>query len=69
MASGIADAVSFAPDGKPQVVIDWKSDVDPAPETIDHYRAQVGQYLAMTGALRGLIVMVTSGRIVEVRIN
>lgn len=66
---GIADAVGFSPDGKPQVVVDWKSDVNPTPETIDHYRAQVGQYLMMTGASRGLIVMATSGRVVEVRIK
>ncbi|XQU73355.1 UvrD-helicase domain-containing protein [Cupriavidus sp. H18C2] len=66
---GIADAVGFSPDGKPQVVVDWKSDVNPTPETIDHYRAQVGQYLTMTGASRGLIVMATSGRVVEVRIK
>ncbi|MEN7528654.1 UvrD-helicase domain-containing protein [Cupriavidus sp. DL-D2] len=66
---GIADAVGFSSDGKPQVVVDWKSDVNPTPETIDHYRAQVGQYLTMTGASRGLIVMATSGRVVEVRIK
>ncbi|MCG2937650.1 hypothetical protein, partial [Escherichia coli] len=66
---GIADAVGFSPDGKPQVVVDWKSDVNPTPETIDPYRSQVGQYLTTTGAARGLIVMATSGRVVEVRIK
>jgi exodeoxyribonuclease-5 len=67
VTAGIADAVGFDADGRPQVVVDWKSDVNPTPETIDHYRAQVGQYLAMTGAARGLIVLVTSGRVVEIR--
>lgn len=63
---GIADAISFGPDGKPQVVIDWKSDVQPSPEIIEHYRAQVRNYLDMTGTERGLIVLVTSGEILTV---
>ena len=45
------------------VVIDWKSDVQPTPEIIEHYRGQVRAYLDMTGAERGLIVLVTSGEI------
>ena len=53
--AGIADAV------------DWKSDVDPSPETADHYRSQVQTYLDMTGAERGLIVMMTGGRVVDIR--
>ena len=65
-AAGIVDAIAFDADGKPEVVIDWKSDVDPAPETVEHYRAQVHAYLEMTGAERGLIVSLTSGSIVHV---
>jgi exodeoxyribonuclease-5 len=65
--AGITDATSFAVDGKPMVVIDWKSDVDPAPETLAHYRIQVGNYLRTTGAELGLIVFVTSSTIVSVR--
>src|SRR3546814_342205 len=64
--AGIADAIALGPDGTPQVVIDWKSDVQPSPETIDHYRAQVRAYLDMTGAARGLIVLVTIGAIIVV---
>jgi len=64
--AGIADAIAFDGDGKPQVVIDWKSDVDPAPQTVEHYRAQVRNYLTMSGAQKGLIVMVTSGRVIVV---
>jgi ATP-dependent exoDNAse (exonuclease V) beta subunit len=63
---GIADAISFGPDGKPQVVVDWKSDLQPSPETIDHYRDQVRTYLEMTGAERGLIVLMTSGKVLHV---
>ena len=59
--AGVSDAVSFGPDGQLQVVIDWKTDVQPTKEIIDHYRAQVRNYLDMTGAKRGLIVLVTSG--------
>lgn len=64
--AGITDATSFGPDGKPKVVIDWKSDVQPTPETIDHYRAQVRNYLDVTGTERGLIVLVTTGDIIAV---
>jgi ATP-dependent exoDNAse (exonuclease V) beta subunit len=63
---GIVDACSFDPDGKPKAVVDWKSDVHPTPETIDHYRAQVRNYLDMTGIERGLIVLMTSGTILMV---
>ena len=63
---GIVDAVAFDSDGAPQVVIDWKSDVDPSPETLEHYRAQVRAYLDMTGAARGMVVVVTSGTVIPV---
>lgn len=64
--AGITDATSFGPDGKPRVIIDWKSDVQPTSETINHYRAQVRNYLDITGAERGLIVLVTTGKIITV---
>ena len=62
-AAGIVDAIAFGADGKPEVVIDWKSDVAPSPETVAHYRAQVHAYLEMTGAARGLVVFMTSGAV------
>lgn len=64
--AGIADALTVDPEGRPAVVIDWKSDVNPAQETLDHYRAQVRAYLDMTGAERGLIVLMTSGTVIAV---
>ena len=64
--AGIADAVAMGADGRPKVVIDWKSDFRPTLETVDHYRAQVRAYLDMTGAERGLIVLVTTGEIIVV---
>jgi len=64
--AGIADALTVGPDGRPVVVVDWKSDVGPAPQTLDHYRAQVRAYLDMAGAERGLIVLVTTGTVIAV---
>ena len=64
--AGIVDAIAFSPDGSPAVVIDWKTDVDPSPETLEHYRAQVRAYLDATGAARGLVVAVTSGTVLTV---
>jgi exodeoxyribonuclease-5 len=64
--AGVADAVTLTAEGRPAVVVDWKSDVTPAPGTLDHYRAQVWAYLDMTGAERGLIVLMTSGAVIPV---
>lgn len=63
---GIVDALCIGEDGKPELVIDWKSDVAPSPAASDHYRSQVRRYLEVTGIPRGLIVFVTSGSIVRV---
>ncbi|MDP9412539.1 MAG: UvrD-helicase domain-containing protein [Pseudomonadota bacterium] len=66
IVSGVADAVAIGDDGRPQLVVDWKSDVSPSPATIEHYKAQVRRYLEATGAVRGLIVLATSGTAIEV---
>jgi exodeoxyribonuclease-5 len=63
---GIADATSFDSQGTPAVVVDWKSDVKPTAETIEHYRSQVRAYLDMTGTDRGLIVLMTPGEVISV---
>ena len=63
---GIADALTLTAEGLPAVVVDWKSDVNPDPLTLDHYRAQVRAYLDMTGAQRGLIVLMTTGAVIIV---
>ena len=60
---GVADAVTVGPDGRIGLVVDWKSDVDPAPAVVAGYRAQVAAYLAATGANEGLLVFLTSGRV------
>ena len=64
--AGMADATSYGEEGHPKVVVDWKSDVAPNPNVVDHYRDQVRDYLASTGAERGLIVFVTTGTVVNV---
>lgn len=64
--AGVADAIAVDDNGAPQVVVDWKSDVAPAPETLEHYRAQVRAYLNMTETERGLIILVTSGLVIPV---
>jgi exodeoxyribonuclease-5 len=64
---GVTDATSFSSDGMPRVVVDWKSDVDPTPETVKHYQAQVRSYLRTIGVENGLIVFVTSGTTVPVK--
>ena len=66
VVAGIADAIGVDLDGRPNVVLDWKSDVDVARETLEHYRSQVRNYLEATGIDRGLIVLVTTGTVLEV---
>ncbi len=63
---GIADALTVGQDGQPEVIVDWKSDVDPDHQKLDHYRSQVAAYLDMTGAERGLIVLMTHGTAIRV---
>jgi ATP-dependent exoDNAse (exonuclease V) beta subunit len=69
LTAGIADAVTIDDAGNIEVVVDWKSDVDPAPAQIEHYRAQVRDYLAATGAPLGLIVFMTPSRIERVQLK
>jgi ATP-dependent exoDNAse (exonuclease V) beta subunit len=64
--TGIADALTLTGGGRPIVVVDWKSDASPDSQTLDHYRSQVRAYLDMTGAERGLIVLMTTGIVITV---
>jgi hypothetical protein len=65
-SGGIADAVAYQPKGSVDLVIDWKTDVNPTTQQIDLYREQIRDYLAATGAPEGLLVFVTSGQLVRV---
>ena len=64
---GFADAIAYDAGGKPNTVVDWKSDISPSVELIDKYKSQVRAYLTATGAQIGLLVFVTSGKVVELR--
>jgi ATP-dependent helicase/nuclease subunit A len=66
LISGIADALALAPDSTIDVVVDWKSDVDPDTASLAPYRAQLGTYRAVTGTSRALLVMMTAGKVIEV---
>jgi ATP-dependent exoDNAse (exonuclease V) beta subunit len=63
---GVADAVAFDGEKNVDVVVDWKTDVEPAAEVVNLYRAQVRDYLAAAGGKNGLLVFVTSGRVERV---
>lgn len=58
--AGRADAVVIE-DGRAVLVIDWKSDVHPAPHLHAAYSEQLADYLRVTGARRGAIVYMSSG--------
>jgi len=64
--SGIADAVAVDSEGRPEVVLDWKSDRAPTPETLAHYREQVRAYLRLTGAREGIVVLAARDEVLRV---
>lgn len=66
LTAGIADAVAVDETGRIDVVVDWKSDVKPGNEQVELYRGQILDYVRATGAPRGLLVFVSSGRVEEV---
>jgi exodeoxyribonuclease-5 len=64
---GVADAIAYQPIGLIDLVVDWKTDINPGAQHIELYREQLRDYLAATGAPEGLLVFVTTGQIVRVR--
>ena len=65
LISGISDAIAIDLGGAVEAVIDWKSDVDPSVATLNTYRDQLTAYCRATNAARGLLVLMTPGKIVE----
>lgn len=63
---GVADAVAIDASGRPYLVIDWKSDVEPSETAVEAYRAQVADYLRVTGVEEGRIVFVSTDRYEQV---
>jgi len=64
--AGMVDAVTRSTNGPPEVVIDWKSDVAPDPETRQHHMSQVREYLDCTKAMTGFVVYMTTGEVQQV---
>jgi CRISPR-associated exonuclease Cas4 len=62
LVAGRADAVRYLA-GRPRIVFDWKSDVDPDAASRADYANQLGQYVHVLGAERGAVVYMTAGRI------
>jgi len=62
IVSGIADAVAYDAEGHIEVIVDWKSDVDIDAKRLNSYRGQLAAYQRHTGASRGFLVLMTSGK-------
>ncbi|RUV68032.1 DNA helicase UvrD, partial [Mesorhizobium sp. M5C.F.Ca.IN.020.14.1.1] len=58
--AGRIDAIAYAGD-RAEVVVDWKSDVDPSDADIRLHAGQLEDYLRATGASRGALVYMTPG--------
>lgn len=58
--AGRIDAIAYAGD-RAEVVIDWKSDVDPSDADISLHAGQLEDYLRTAGASRGALVYMTPG--------
>ncbi len=64
--AGIADAVALSDSHSPEIIIDWKSDVNPTEAALNRYRSQLKMYLEISGAAKGFIVFLSSGQIISV---
>jgi hypothetical protein len=64
---GIADAIAYQSTGAIDLVVDWKTDVNPTAQQIELYREQLRDYLVATGAPEGLLAFVTTGQLVRVQ--
>jgi ATP-dependent exoDNAse (exonuclease V) beta subunit len=58
--AGRIDAIAYAGD-RAEVVVDWKSDIDPSDADIRLHAGQLEDYLRATGAPRGAVVYMTPG--------
>ena len=63
LTAGIADAVAIDGKGRIELVVDWKSDVQPTRKQVAKYHQQVRDYLQATTARTGLLVFMSSGRV------
>lgn len=63
LLAGRVDAL-IVREGRVLGVLDWKSDVKPSPEIKSRYVSQLDTYVAVTGAVAGAVVFVTSGELI-----
>jgi ATP-dependent exoDNAse (exonuclease V) beta subunit len=62
LVAGRADALATR-DGRVEVAVDWKSDINPSSAVRSRYVAQLRDYLAATGSERGLLVFLSLGEV------
>ena len=62
LVAGRADALAIR-DGRVEVAVDWKSDVNPSSAVRHRYAAQLRDYLIATGGARGMLVFLSLGEI------
>ena len=62
LLAGRVDAL-IVREGRVLGVLDWKSDVMPSADIKSRYVAQVADYLAVTGAVAGAVVFMTTGEV------
>lgn len=67
--TGVVDAIAYDDVGRPEAVLDWKSDVAPSADVTAHYKAQVRSYLQMTKTPKGFVVFATTGTVHEVNLE
>jgi hypothetical protein len=65
LVSGIADAIARDVNDRIEAIIDWKSDVEMDTDKLAVYRTQVGDYRKQTSTKRALLVLMTTGTILE----
>lgn len=58
LVAGRADALAIR-EGRVEVAVDWKSDINPSPTVRNRYAAQLRDYLQATGAKRGMLVFLS----------
>jgi CRISPR-associated exonuclease Cas4 len=62
LLSGRADALAIK-NGRVEVAIDWKSDINPTSNVRSAYAGQLTDYLLATGAKRGMLAFLSLGEI------
>ena len=63
IVSGIADAVAYDAEGRIEVIVDWKSNVEIDTERLNSYRRQLDAYRRQTGAPYAFLVLMTTGKV------